>query len=200
MWRSRPRLRKSLGTAEEGCATEQVFVGCVKRTTTRSECCVSRTLRNVRDHWPAALCRVCRVRKPSHAPLLARTTPARHVPRRGTAAAGDRPGDAGRALPAHRLGGHSGYVAVVGQRAAVSRRRLPCSKRGRRRTRPAPSLPAATGPTDEDPDQAETAREEFQAVTDGSLTLGPEEMEPYDRLVVLGEEPVVAAALRQRAK
>jgi hypothetical protein len=49
--------------------------------------------------------------------------------------------------------------------------------------RPPASLPPATGPTDEDPDQAETAREEFQAVTDGSLTLGPEEMEPYDRLV-----------------
>jgi hypothetical protein len=44
-------------------------------------------------------------------------------------------------------------------------------------------LPPATGPTDEDPDQAETAKEEFQALTDGTLTLGPEEMEPYDRLV-----------------
>jgi len=50
--------------------------------------------------------------------------------------------------------------------------------------KPAPPLPAAAGPTDEDPDQAETAREEFQALTDGTLALGREEMEPYDRLVV----------------
>jgi hypothetical protein len=50
--------------------------------------------------------------------------------------------------------------------------------------KPAAPLPAATGPTDEDPDQAETAHEEFQALTDGTLALGPEEMEPYDRLVV----------------
>ena len=44
-------------------------------------------------------------------------------------------------------------------------------------------LPPAAGPTDEDPAQAEEAAQEFQAVTDGALTLGPEEMEPYDRLV-----------------
>ena len=44
-------------------------------------------------------------------------------------------------------------------------------------------LPPATGPTEEDLDQAETAREEFQALTDGTLTLGGEEMEAYDRLV-----------------
>jgi hypothetical protein len=48
---------------------------------------------------------------------------------------------------------------------------------------PAAALPQATGPTDEDPDQAETAREEFQAMTDGALGLGPEEQIPYDRLV-----------------
>ncbi len=62
-----------------------------------------------------------------------------------------------------------------------------------------PKLPPATGPTDEDPDQAETAREEFQAVTDGSLTLGPEEMEPYDRLVFWVKNQSVAR-LRQRAR
>jgi hypothetical protein len=38
-------------------------------------------------------------------------------------------------------------------------------------------------PTDLDPDEAETAREEFQAVSDGALTLGPEEMDAYYRLV-----------------
>ena len=48
---------------------------------------------------------------------------------------------------------------------------------------PTPPLPAATGPTDEDPDQAEEAREEFQVVTDGTLQIQREEMEPYDRLV-----------------
>ncbi|MEN6458315.1 MAG: hypothetical protein ABFC63_05245 [Thermoguttaceae bacterium] len=44
-------------------------------------------------------------------------------------------------------------------------------------------LPEAAGPTDEDPDEAETARENFQALTDGSTTLGPEEMVPYNQLV-----------------
>ena len=53
-------------------------------------------------------------------------------------------------------------------------------------------LPPATGPTDEDPDQAETAREEFQALTDGTLDLGPRGdggLRPAGRM---GEEPVVA--------
>jgi hypothetical protein len=53
---------------------------------------------------------------------------------------------------------------------------------GKQKPAPAP-LPAAKGPTDEDPEEAETAREEFQALTDGTLKLGPEEMEPYDRIV-----------------
>ncbi|MBU4399675.1 MAG: hypothetical protein KKE86_10120 [Planctomycetes bacterium] len=48
---------------------------------------------------------------------------------------------------------------------------------------PPPPIPEAAGPTHEDPDQAETAREEFQAMTDGSLKLRREEMEPYYRLV-----------------
>ena len=53
-------------------------------------------------------------------------------------------------------------------------RRLPAEQQSRsRRLR---RLPEATGPTDEDPDQAEEAREEFQALTDGTLKLGPEEM------------------------
>ena len=50
-----------------------------------------------------------------------------------------------------------------------------------RTARPPPQ--AATGPTDEDPDQAEAANEEFQAITDGTLELQREEMDPYDRLV-----------------
>jgi hypothetical protein len=44
-------------------------------------------------------------------------------------------------------------------------------------------VPEATGDTDEDPDQAEMARDEFQAMTDGTTGLGPEEMVPYNRLV-----------------
>lgn len=49
---------------------------------------------------------------------------------------------------------------------------------------PPPVKPAEpTGPTDEDPDEAETAKEEYQALTDGTLALGPEEMEAYDRMV-----------------
>jgi hypothetical protein len=46
-----------------------------------------------------------------------------------------------------------------------------------------PPLPEATGPTDEDPDQADEAKEEFQVLADGTLQLQREEMEAYDRLV-----------------
>ena len=56
-------------------------------------------------------------------------------------------------------------------------------KRPKRANRLAAPLPPATGPTDEDPDQAEAAREEFQVLTNGRLTLGREEMVPYYRLV-----------------
>ena len=59
----------------------------------------------------------------------------------------------------------------------------PAAAGGRAASAPAPPLPKATGPTDEDPDQAETAQEEFQALTDGTTKLGPEEMDPYNRLV-----------------
>jgi hypothetical protein len=46
-----------------------------------------------------------------------------------------------------------------------------------------PPPPPPSGPTDEDPEQIEAAHEEFQALTDGTLALGREEMEAYDRLV-----------------
>jgi hypothetical protein len=49
--------------------------------------------------------------------------------------------------------------------------------------KPERTLPEATGPTDEDPDQAEEARMEYQAVTDGTLQIQREEMEPYDRMI-----------------
>ena len=47
---------------------------------------------------------------------------------------------------------------------------------------PAP-LPEPTGPTDEDPDEAESAKEELRGLSDGTLTPGSEEMVPYNRLV-----------------
>ena len=48
---------------------------------------------------------------------------------------------------------------------------------------PAPKVPAASGPTEEDSEEVEAIQEEFQAVTDGTLQMGPEEMQAYDRLV-----------------
>ena len=44
-------------------------------------------------------------------------------------------------------------------------------------------LPQPTGPTDDDPEEAEDAKGEFQALCDGTLSLGPEEMASYNRLV-----------------
>jgi hypothetical protein len=64
---------------------------------------------------------------------------------------------------------------------------------------PVQSPPAATGPTDEDPDQAKAASEEFQAVTDGTRQLQPEEQEVYDRLVEWVKHQSFAA-LRRRAR
>lgn len=46
---------------------------------------------------------------------------------------------------------------------------------------PAPLV--AGGPTDEDPDEADAIKEEFQAVTDGTLETLPEEMVAYKRVV-----------------
>jgi hypothetical protein len=73
-----------------------------------------------------------------------------------------------------------GKPAETADRAAPPPAHKPAASPGAVSARP---LPAATGPTDEDPDQAEEVRNEFQAMTDGALTLGPEEMEAYDRLV-----------------
>ena len=64
---------------------------------------------------------------------------------------------------------------------------------------PPKKIPAPTGPTDEAPEQADAAREELQAVTDGTLQLGPEEMEAYDRLVAWTAHQSFAR-LWQRAK
>jgi hypothetical protein len=64
---------------------------------------------------------------------------------------------------------------------------------------PAKKPPPATGPTDEDPDQAETADEELQAVTDGTTGLGNEEMDSYNRIVFWVKNQSFAR-LWQRAK
>ena len=48
---------------------------------------------------------------------------------------------------------------------------------------PAPKVPVVSGPTEEDSEEVEAIQEEFQAVTDGTLQMGPEEMQAYDRLV-----------------
>jgi len=47
--------------------------------------------------------------------------------------------------------------------------------------KPAPDVPR--GPTDEDPEEADAAREEFQAITDGALGISPAEMFAYRRVV-----------------
>jgi hypothetical protein len=47
----------------------------------------------------------------------------------------------------------------------------------------AKELPPATGPTDEVLAESEEAKNEYQVLTDGTLGLSPEEMEPYNRLV-----------------
>lgn len=43
-------------------------------------------------------------------------------------------------------------------------------------------IPEATGPTHEAPDQTDAAREEFQAITDGTTRIQKIEMVPYNRL------------------
>jgi hypothetical protein len=56
-----------------------------------------------------------------------------------------------------------------------------------------------SGPTDEDPDQRAEAEEEFQAVTDGSLGVQPEEMLIYWRLFTWVEHQSLET-LRQRSR
>ncbi len=69
--------------------------------------------------------------------------------------------------------------------AATAEKAVPSSRRqdAAPTRQDAASAAAADRPTDLDPDEAETAREEFQAIRDGTSTLGPEEMEAYYRLV-----------------
>ncbi len=61
------------------------------------------------------------------------------------------------------------------------------------------AAPAPPGPTDRDPEEADAAREEFQAITDGTTTLQPEEMPAYWRLFRWANNQSLAE-LRQRAR
>jgi hypothetical protein len=49
--------------------------------------------------------------------------------------------------------------------------------------KPKPATEVPLGPTDEDQEEADAAREEFQAVTDGTLKMSREDMFAYKRLV-----------------
>lgn len=62
-----------------------------------------------------------------------------------------------------------------------------------------PPEPEPAGPTDEDPEQIEEIRNEFQAVSDRTLSIQPEEMIPYNRIVrwVYSQ---TASQMRQRAR
>ena len=63
--------------------------------------------------------------------------------------------------------------------------------------KPAPEVPL--GPTDEDEEEADAAREEFQAITDGTLGIRVEEMFAYQRVVQwVINQPV--SLMQKRAK
>ena len=62
-----------------------------------------------------------------------------------------------------------------------------------------PSESAADSPTDEDPEERDAIAEEFQAVTDKTLEIQPEEMFAYRRILQwVANQP--AAAMRKRAR
>lgn len=62
-----------------------------------------------------------------------------------------------------------------------------------------PAEPAATGPTDEDPEERAAIEEEFQAVTDKTLQIGPVEMFAYRRVLQwVVNQPI--SVMRKRAR
>jgi hypothetical protein len=62
-----------------------------------------------------------------------------------------------------------------------------------------PTMPALAGPTDLDPEESEAIAEEFQAVADGKLSIQPEEMPSYNRLLRwVGNQTL--SEMRSRAK
>jgi len=101
--------------------------------------------------------------------------------------------DAGGGKPAQsppaketRAGQHSSAAATVTgtQRpleAGVEKQRAGGKESGQG-TAAAPGKLAPTGPTDQDRDEREAIEEEFQAVSDGTLSIRPEEMPAYKRL------------------
>lgn len=63
----------------------------------------------------------------------------------------------------------------------------------------APAEPAATGPTDEDPEEQTAIQEEFQAITDKTLQINPEEMFAYRRVLQwVMNQPISAMCKRAR--
>jgi hypothetical protein len=86
--------------------------------------------------------------------------------------------------------------------AATAGQAVPSAPRQAASPARAPAGPAddEDRPTDLDPDERESAKEEFQAVSDGTLTLGREEMEAYYRLVTWVESQSFAELQRRAAK
>jgi len=104
--------------------------------------------------------------------------------------------------------GLSGRVEIAGERAVPggpsTAESVPPSgesesSRPRAAVPHAPSLPEASGFTDEDPEQMDAAREEFQVLTDGALKLSPVEMVLYNRMVLWVEHQSFER-LRRRAR
>ena len=60
-------------------------------------------------------------------------------------------------------------------------------------------LLASGGPTDKDPEEVEAIQEEFQAVSDAKLSIGPEEMPAYNRLLRWVQSQTLSE-MRSRAK
>ena len=60
-------------------------------------------------------------------------------------------------------------------------------------------LPAPGGPADQDPEELEAIQEEFQAVADAKLSIGPEEMPAYNRLLQWVQNQTLSE-MRRRAK
>ncbi len=64
---------------------------------------------------------------------------------------------------------------------------------------PKETAPASGGPTDQDPEEAEAIQEQFQAVSDAKLTIAPEEMPAYNRLLQWVQNQTLSE-MRRRAK
>jgi len=65
--------------------------------------------------------------------------------------------------------------------------------------KPKETAPASGGPTDQDPEESEAIQEEFQAVADAKLSIAPEEMPAYNRLLQWVRNQTLSE-MRRRAK